>query len=835
MKKNLPSPDAFVNEKISRYPQYVIREHVGSGANGHVFRAYNSMTKSSLAFKIIPFSNLPENVHDNDAYLNEARIANVLAHRSVVRHHDIFTYLKDGESYIVFVCDYVDGINLRKYMQQRTSEVNVQFIEAFLQTMFQLLFELKSRGLSHGDLHAGNILVAKSEYSMEDLPEFRVTDFGIQQFSEQPTDESDYLSLAKILRLLLECIEYMDCQPVDRYVYDRLRNDFLQRHLIETDSSADPFAYDPEKMSRKIATMREKYRKEGQNVQSPRLATPFDYPNCEQMGNSHLLLKNLYSDRFLGLSKICARSNLVLTGPRGCGKTTIFKALSLDHRISTDEDIPDVVQYIGIYYRCEDLYFAFPRYRRSDRIEAIDIPMHYLIATLLSSLLDQLSMWAKKHFRDEFEDRETNLVSGLWRIFGLNQPNIPNAYRLETLVNRLHKERKRSADKQRFVHVLDTPIGEYFQPGVMVESCRYIRDTLSFLNMRPFYFFIDDYSSPKITMALQENLNRLIMFRSSDIFFKVSTESPVSFAREDIDGKKFAETREYDLVNLGLRYLISSIDQGRKFLEDLFQRRFNEVEEYPVKDLEELLGTFPRNENETARYFRKKEKKKKKKIENHNYYAGCQTLAVICSGDIHYMIRLVEDMVEDCGGIGFLEKSTNIPKIPPNMQENSIRKAAGNFMETIKVFPGIGPHLADVINAFGNVARSYLLYRTSSNGKGKPPHQASRIELYDALAISDKAQKTLDELLRYSVLIEDPRGKSRRGKVVPRYYLRRYLIPHFLLTFSRRDSIQLENSELDTLLCDPNEFDRAMRLRSSRDARQRRRSGTANSDQGNLF
>ena len=60
--------------------------------------------------------------------------------------------------------------------------------------------------------------------------------------------------------------------------------------------------------------------------------------------------------------------------------------------------------------------------------------------------------------------------------------------------------------------------------------------------------------------------------------------------------------------------------------------------------------------------------------------------------------------------------------------------------------------------------------------------------------------------LRYSIFIEDPRGKSRRGKVVPRIYLRRFLIPHFNITFSKRDSISLENKEIEELLLYPEEF-----------------------------
>ena len=223
---------------------------------------------------------------------------------------------------------------------------------------------------------------------------------------------------------------------------------------------------------------------------------------------------------------------------------------------------------------------------------------------------------------------------------------------------------------------------------------------------------------------------------------------------------------------------------------------------------------MPRNENATARAFREKKGK-----EN---YAGSETVAAMCSGDIHYMIRLVARMVEDYGGQDALAASRYTPRIPPGQQHNSIRAAAGAFMESVRMLPRWGPRLTEVVAALGNVAYSYLLYETSTNEESKPAHQASRIEPYNALDLSEEAQKILDDLLRYSILIEDPRGKSLREKVVPRFYLRRYLIPHFRLTFSRRDSLQLENYQIETLLREPKKFEKSMRLNSEDDAARRR-------------
>jgi hypothetical protein len=50
--------------------------------------------------------------------------------------------------------------------------------------------------------------------------------------------------------------------------------------------------------------------------------------------------------------------------------------------------------------------------------------------------------------------------------------------------------------------------------------------------------------------------------------------------------------------------------------------------------------------------------------------------------------------------------------------------------------------------------------------------------------------------------------------------LRRFLIPHFNLTFSTRDSIELEPADFETFLLAPQKFDQELRLKSADDAKR---------------
>ena len=814
MPRPRPPRKYIVGTTMTRYPDYVIESYSKSGAHGDLYRATDKHLGAELAMKFVPIA-VDLSDEQREVYLREAKRANELTHPSVVRYIDALDHTepRSGIRCIVFVCEFVHGHNIKEIINDTKLRpmIDIEFIRQYLTTILGLLYELKLRRSEHGDLHAGNIIVGDSTYDISERTTFRVTDFGIRQFAETVQPPTDYQYTAETLQRLLSCIDYRTLSAKDRYLYNSLRDEFLGRHLIEVDPTIDVLALDPRGIHEKLASLDRRYE-ESMRRASPdqSLSSPFDYPNCEQIGDSHSLLQTLYSERLLGLKDIKARSNLVLTGPRGCGKTTVFRALSLDFLVATETDAPDSVEYIGIYYRCDDLYFTFPRYTASTDERNLDIPMHFLTVTLLSSLLEQVDRWLRRHYSQIWPQQVPQVVSSLRSLLGWSRQAVPNSTSLATLLDELRENRSKAAKQYRRRRFNQILVEETFGPGVLIDACRVVRNEVPVLSDMPFYFFIDDYSDPKISLHLQKNLNRLLMHRTSQLFFKISTESPVSYTRSDIDGKIYVEGREFKFVNLGLQYTMDTSNRPLEFIQDLFGRRFQGVKDYPVRTLGQLLGSFPRNENAFARSQRGDSVDESEAL---RWYAGEETVSAMCSGDIHYVIQLVDRMVSDVGGPEALSKSDSVPRISPNSQHRSIRFVAGQFMDSIRTIPVRGQRLADTVAAFGNVAHSYLRHRVSRNRDTTPPHQASRIEPYEPLSLSEEEDEVLKDLLRYSIFIEDPRGKSRRGKIVPRYYLRRYLIPHFSLTFSRRDSLELGPEDIKELLLYPSQFERKKRLR----------------------
>jgi len=814
MRANLPDKAFFVGKVIPNRPEITIQEWKASGNNAHMFRGYSNGLKRDLACKVIPRSNLLYGEDGSALWQEEVHKADALDNRAVVQFMDIKEW-KDEEAdidCIVLISEFVRGISLRQFILQHPDVITVAFIVDLLATLLNLLNEMKFKNVSHGDLHAGNILVEeRPTYELIGPSHvFRVTDFGVAEAKSDYSYKDDYQQLADVLQLLLGKVNYSEQGQKDKFIFKVLRDHFVARHLTETDLTRDPLAKAPKELLDRLRGLDAEYSRRAIQ-EADQLQSPFDFLSCEQIGEAPALLHALYSNRFLGLSEIESQNNVVVTGPRGCGKTTVFKSQSLDQKMYVKEASPATTAYIGVYYRCDDLYFAFPRYKVPTREEALDIPIHFVTATLLAKLLDSIEAWARENYSDEFLRAEVQAAENLWVVLGLNPPPSPAYRTFRTIVATLNKERLKATERHRFANDQKRVIGRCFGPDILLRACESLTGDLAFIDGRPIYFFVDDYSMPKITRDLQANLNRVFMQRTSLCFFKLSTESPVSFVQSDIDQKLYVESREFVLHNLGLVYLRAEVGSKLTFIEDVFKRRLARSQtSLSASNLEELVGTNPAdNNNDQARQIRDGKKLP---------LWGKETLCKLCSGDIHYLISLVGSMVVLRGGPQEIAATSESPKVPVSTQNRAIREEAGRFLKNLRGVPGCGERLVSIVEAFGNVANSHLKYMKSKNEEGFPPKQASRIEPYEPFSLSPGAQQLYDELLRYSVFIEDIRGKSRRGNVVPRLYLRRFLIPHFNLTFSTRDSIELEPKDFEQFLMNPREFEGKFRIKSSDDA-----------------
>lgn len=320
MKCNLPDRNYFLGKSLPGYPGYTIEEYRNSGSNAHVFRAHSNELKADLAVKLIPRGNLRTPPESPDAWKREVQKANVLESPVVVHCFHVFDWKDEagGIDCVALCFEYVPGISLRQYISNHKRDISVRFIEDLLKTLLDLLHEMTLRGIIHGDLHSGNILVKEpTAFQLDKRAAFKVTDFGVGTVTGELKFKDDFEQLAAVLKELLKNVNLQTVLPRDNYAFDLLNDHFLARHLVETDRNRDPLARNPEELFKILIDIDHEFLKLGKESQKRLLQTPFEFLSCEQLGNSDTLLNALYSDLFLGLQAIQETNNLVLTGPRG--------------------------------------------------------------------------------------------------------------------------------------------------------------------------------------------------------------------------------------------------------------------------------------------------------------------------------------------------------------------------------------------------------------------------------------------------------------------------------------------------------------------------------------
>jgi serine/threonine protein kinase len=783
---------------------YTFLEYIGKGKIGVVYKAERKDIGDVVACKVIPTQNLKKRW---EVELQKAVKLQGIA--EVVQYRYCFADMIENVLHAFIFWEYVDGNNLRQYCRIHPNEITMAFIKNLAVQILRAFYAMDKVRVTHGDLHEGNILIAKDPRVPDELPRIRVADFGIGSTSSNWEPSDDYHQLALICHRLLE--DYIDpalLDANDRLLYDSFVQEFLKK-LLEKDPTVGPFVRNPKKLIEYLGGLRIV-----PSMLPFRLEDPFDYLSCEQIGNSFELLQMLYSQNFPGYQDLTQRTNTILTGPRGCGKTTIFRNLSLKTKALAGKLDPDNLEsFVGIYYQCSDLYYAFPYLERYPTEEDRRTIIHYFNLSILFEVLD--TFWALERFPALALDEKALLaLEDFLRGFIPNYESPPSGTNilnhLKSVVVSEKALLKRWLDNER-----RNARPEVFLPiDFLKRLCMLLQERVPWLTSRAFYFFIDDYSLPRISRTVQMSLADFILDRYAECFYKISTESVTTLWTVDSHGKLLEETREYDMVDLGSYFLHASFGQKKVFLREIVNNRLSKaVQKYAGHDdVAVVLGDSPfKSYNDLARTIRDSNQRV--------MYHGWDLVVDLCSGDVAIFLRLVRDIFSLCRD---RLRTDCIKSAPPELQDHAIRTNANDFLNRIECAPDTGQRLRKIAEAFGDVANWYLRNLDSGNQKTNPPWQAFRIEIREKPQLSGETLKIYNDLLKYGVFLRDVRGKSQRGAVVPRLYLRRLLIPSFRLTPNQRDNIGLETREFVMLLDDPDRFREHMKKKPRRPRADRR-------------
>ncbi|MBI4166658.1 MAG: protein kinase [Acidobacteria bacterium] len=154
--------------------RYEIREVLGKGGMGVVYKAFDTVLKRDLALKTIL------DIADQKAvelFHKEYEVLASISHPNIVEIFDLGEYEEDGESIPYFVMPLLSGMPLDKVIKAASHRLTVERSVDIISQTCRGLQAAHERGLVHRDLKPSNVFVMDDDSA-------RIIDFGVVHKTE---------------------------------------------------------------------------------------------------------------------------------------------------------------------------------------------------------------------------------------------------------------------------------------------------------------------------------------------------------------------------------------------------------------------------------------------------------------------------------------------------------------------------------------------------------------------------------------------------------------------------------------------------------------------------
>lgn len=706
------------------------------------------------------------------------------------------------QRFVCFVEEWVDGLTLQDFVKAKGDLVTAAFLLAYASGFCGALSALRMLRLKHDDLHAGNVMLARPV--LGDLsPEWsiKVIDTGSMKPADSPTKKpkDDHRHFVDHLVLIWNTVHSR------RYLTVKDRR-FLAEVSCLLNSMLDD---DPSIALREPAQISKQFAHAFTRAAASRSdqavvpTSPFEFISAEHIADDRLLV-DMFARSCPFLEKVDGPDPCLVTGPRGCGKSTIFRWLSLKAHLHKPVEDIESFRIAGFYVSCSsDLQNRLGWIRTEALAAKFEREIvHYFNLLLAREVVQTLSLIAGR------EDGQS-----VWG-FGEAQEEEVCGFLLTSLGP---SARPRIQGVSRLVQVAEAIEGEMFSTHAQMlrglnvashTSAAFLGDLTSVLTRQVSYFqqkritfLIDDFSSHRLPEVVQQVLNQVIWERRPTHVFKLSSEKYGAVLTDALQAT-VEVSREMIEIDCGREYIAlddsDQVERGKVFAVELLDNRLKAAGYSGTADT--LLGPSEWPEGSLGRALAEK-----KEGRNLDQYHGLECIAGICSGDVSTLLLVYRKIFEQ-GGV----TKDSTAKVPKTTQHAAIVSVSRELFDAIKRHFPRGPEMYGIVAAFGNLVRNILQQgKWQRKGTASTPSQCPRIEIdqKDGAAVETlnrEQQELARELIRRAIFIEMEPGLSRHGNVTTlRWHFRRVFLPAFGAALAKNDAIKRSPEWLKYFLTDP--------------------------------
>jgi hypothetical protein len=571
------------------------------------------------------------------------------------------------------------------------------------------------------------------------------------------------------------------------------------------------------------------------------LENPFKYSTPDQIEDPQKAI-NLFVDVFKDFYLIESTGNTFINGPRGSGKSMMFRIMKPDcQRIRLGKDLNDL-KYFAAYIPIKDKALDLEELNYIKGIHGEYILNEHLMTTYFAIAIFKCLAQQDYSNYDQSKIDVLNFYNNTFIKF------IANAGVDEELLISIKEDSSINEVFNSIIKTLEEILVNftfYIQKislggdklGYSGALCLYrnflypiIKEisTFKFLPLnRPIYLLIDDADNLNYTQT--RILNSWVSYRSTSLIcYKISTQGNYSTYYTSSGNNKLDSPHDYHEINLMDIYTSNKGERYKENVKKIVEKRlilFGGIE----TSAEKFFPTNIKQEAEIAKIF------KKQKVENGydfayrnarldymltipnqyaNSYGGFEQLVHLSSGIIRNFIDLAFKMFDKA--IRNKTAITTIIEIPISIQDEEIRSYADWFQEQLNkpiddnelnpIIVNNFKYLKALVSSIGNAFRKFLISKTSERRK---------FSFY----FDGDINKELKEVLRLGVS-EGYFHYSKHGSKTGfgrshKYVLNRILSPNYKLDpFAFSGYLYLTPEKLELAMKDERSFSRYINERT---------------------